>query len=378
MKSLHIFIVLAILMLQLVSCEKYDDDPIYPASEFISEGKYQGAYWPTESWRECAPEELGMDRVKLKELNEEMRLLLEMHIDVHSVLIIKDGYIVAEQYYSDDYGPDSLHRIYSCTKSITSALYGIALEKGYLQSADQLALDFFPDLEIQHRTTQKENISLEDLLTMSSGLEWYEMEYPYGDKRNTFRQWMDQGGGIQFVLDQPMLAAPGYLYSYSTGTSHVLSGILQKATGIRTDSFALEQLFTPLGIDSYYWPVDAEGIAYGGSAVRLTPRDMARFGYLYLQEGLWDGRQIVSQEWVQTSQEKHIKRKYIEDYYYGYHWWVSDQNTYSAVGYAGQWITVVPEHNLVVVFTNSFAEGEHLQWSTPERLMETYIIPALE
>jgi CubicO group peptidase (beta-lactamase class C family) len=175
-----------------------------------------------------------------------------------------------------------------------------------------------------------------------------------------------------------MVAAPGYLYSYNTGASHVLSGILQKATGTRTDSFALEELFKPLGIDSYYWPVDGHGIAYGGSAVRLTPRDMARFGYLYLKEGLWEGKQLVSKEWVQASQQKHIKRKYIEDYYYGYHWWVSDQNTYSAVGYAGQWITVVPQHDLVVVFTNGFSEGDDFQWTTPGRLMETYVIPALE
>ena len=369
---------IALILLSLAfGCEKYDDDPIYPASDFISEGNYQGAYWPTELWRECAPEQVGMDPLKLKELNEEVRVLLEMHIDVHSVLIIKDGYIVAEQYYSDDYGVDSLHRIYSCTKSITSALYGIAIEKGYLNGVDDRMLDFFPDTEIQNRSDQKEDITLEDLLTMSSGLEWYEMDYPYEDERNTFRQWVNQGVDVQFVLDRPMVAAPGYIYSYSTGSSHVLSGILQNATGVRSDSFALKQLLEPLGIDKYYWPVDGDGIAYGGSAMRLTSRDMARFGYLYLMDGVWEGKQIVPEEWVEVSQQKHIKRKFIEDDYYGYHWWVSDYNTYSAVGYSGQWITVVPEHNLVVVFTNDFTEGDDLQWNTPERLLNTYIIPAI-
>jgi len=378
MKHIYIYFLLSLLFLPFTSCEKYEDDPLFPASDFISEGSFQGDYWPTESWRKCAPGEVGMDPLKLKELNEEVRLLLEMEIDIHGVLIVKDGYIVAEQYYSEEYGPDSLHRIASCTKSITSALYGIALDKGYLSSVDQRMLDFFPDQEIQNRSELKESITLEDLLTMSSGLEWYEMEYPYGDERNTFRQWINQGAGIQFVLDLPMVAAPGYVYSYSTGASHLLSGILQLATGVRTDSFALEHLFKPLGIDSYYWPVDGKGIAYGGSSTRFTPRDMARFGYLYLREGEWEGKQIVPREWVEASQQKHIKRKYIEDYYYGYHWWVSDQNTYSAVGYAGQWITVVPDHNLVVVFTNNFSEEESFQWLTPERLMETYILPALD
>lgn len=377
MKHTYIFFLISLLALFFCSCEKYDDDPLYPAADFIAEGTYQGDYWPTESWRKCAPEEVGMDPMKLKELNEEMRLLMEMEIDVHGVLIVKDGYIVAEQYYSEDYGPDSLHRIASCTKSITSALFGIALDKGYLSSLDQRMVDFFPDREIQNRSEFKESITLEDLLTMSSGLEWYELEYPYGDERNTFRQWVNQGGGIQFVLDQPMVAAPGYVYAYNSGASQVLSGILQRVTGVRTDSFALEHLFKPLGIDSYDWPADKNGIAFGGGSTRFTPRDMARFAYLYLKEGEWEGKQVVSREWVEISQQKHIKRKYIEDYYYGYHWWVSEKHTFSAVGYAGQWITVVPDQNLVVVFTNNFSEGESFQWSTPERLMETYIMPAL-
>jgi CubicO group peptidase (beta-lactamase class C family) len=377
MSPYKLFITFILLSL-FIGCENYEDDPVFPASDFISEGNYQGNYWPTELWRECAPDQVGMDPVKLKELNEEIRLLLEMHIDVHSVLIIKDGYIVAEQYYSDDYGVDSLHGVYSCTKSITSALYGIAIEKSFLSGVEEHVLDFFPDYDIQNMSAQKEDITIEDMLTMSSGLEWYEMDYPYGDERNTFRQWINQGAGVQFVLDRPMIAAPGYTYSYSTGSSHVLSSLLQNATGVRTDSFARDHLFEPLGIDQYYWPVDSHGIAYGGSALRLTPRDMARFGYLYLMEGEWEGKQIVPEEWVQLSQQKHMERKYIKDNYYGYHWWVSDYNTYSAVGFEGQWITIVPEHNLVVVFTNDFTEGDNLQWNTPERLLNTYIIPAIQ
>jgi len=127
-----------------------------------------------------------------------------------------------------------------------------------------------------------------------------------------------------------------------------------------------------------YWAVDSEGVANGGSGVQLTPRDMARFGYLYLKDGVWDGEQIVSAEWVEISQQKHIKRKYIPDYYYGYHWWVSDKNTYSAMGYGGQCIIIVPEHDLVVVFTNHFTEDNDLQRAAPERLLNTYIIPAIK
>ena len=175
----------------------------------------------------------------------------------------------------------------------------------------------------------------------------------------------------------PWLQPPGETYSYNSGISHVLSGILQKVTGERADSFAMEHLFAPIGIDAFYWPVDGKGIAYGGSSMRLTPRDMAKFGYLYLNHGTWDGKQVIPADWVEISQQPHIHRKYIEDYYYGYHWWVRNDHSYSAVGYGGQWITVIPEHELVVVFTNQFEEGDGLQWSTPERLIDTYILPSI-
>lgn len=358
-------------------CENYDDDPVFPASDFIAKGSYEGAYWPTQAWRSCAPEEVGMDPKQLKELNAEIRLLLEMHVDFQSIVIVKDGYIVAEQYYSDDYGQDDLHRIYSCTKSLASAMIGIALEKGFIGSVDEKMVDFFPDHEFQNLTTDKENITLHHLLTMSAGLEWYELEFPYGDDRNTYRQWADGGYGIPFVLDLPTVATPGEEYSYNSGISHVLNGIVQKVSGIRADSFAMENLFTPLGIDDYYWPVDDDGIAFGGSGVRLTPRDMARFGYLYLMNGEWDGEQVVPESWVELSGQQHIARKYISDNYYGYQFWVSNKGHYSAVGYGGQWIMIVPQYNLVVVFNNRFEEGDNLQWNTPERLLETYIIPAL-
>jgi len=367
-----------LLLLSFPACENYDDDPVFPASDFIAKGDYQGDYWPTQAWRSCDPEEVGMDPKKLKELNEEIRVLLEMQVDVHSILIVRKGYIVAEQYYSEEYGPADQHRIHSCTKSITSALLGIANREGLLSSVDQKMIDFFPEYSIENLSDDKRDISLEHLLTMSSGLEWYEIEYPYGDDRNTFRQWYDGGATVKYVLDRPTIAMPGEEFAYSTGSSHVLSAVVKKLTGIRADSFAMEQLFKPLGIDDFYWPTDDEGVPLGGAGMWLEPRDMARFGYLYQKNGAWDGAQIVPEDWVERSQQKHIERKYIPDSYYGYQFWVSDYGTYSAVGYQGQWITIVPELELVVVFNNKFIEGDNFQWSTPERLLTTYIIPAIQ
>jgi CubicO group peptidase (beta-lactamase class C family) len=378
MKIYKRLITLALLLIIFVySCEKESSYQPFPSSNFISNGSYSGDYWPTEGWRTCRPEEVGMDSDKLKEVNEEILLLLKLHVDINSVLIVKNGYIVAEQYYSDDYGIDSLHSVYSCTKSFTSALLGIAIDQQYISDVNALVTGFFPEYEIENLTEDKQQITLNHMLTMSAGLEWYEMEYLYEDERNTYRQWVSSADRVKFVLDRPMVAIPGEEYSYNTGISQVLSAIIKKSTGIRTDSFALKKIFEPLGIKRYYWPIDMNGVASGGNGLRLMPRDMAKFGYLYLKNGMWNGSQIVPQEWVEVSQKKLIKMKYIPDYYYGYHWWVSNENSYSAVGYGGQWITIFPEYDLVIVFTNQFTDGNNFQWSTAERLVKSYIIPSI-
>jgi CubicO group peptidase (beta-lactamase class C family) len=254
---------------------------------------------------------------------------------------------------------------------------GIALDEGYIGSLDEKMVDHFPEYEIENLTTDKENVTLEQLLEMSAGLEWYELEYSYDDEQNTFYQWVRSANRINFVLDQPMISLPGEEYSYNTGISHLLSAIIQKSTGIRTDLYANEKIFIPLGIDDYDWMKDPEGYPFGGHTVRLTPRDMAKFGYLFLKQGLWEDIQIVPADWVETSTDAHIERKYIPDFHYGYHWWVKENEYYAAVGAYGQWIYVVPDLDLVVVFTNNFYEDEDLQVTTPERLLNTYIIPAV-
>lgn len=372
------FYLSVLLLVFLPACEKDEADMPFPSEEFISEGSWNGAYWPTSGWRYCAPEEVGMDSEKLKELNDEIRILLELHVDVNSVLIIKDGYVVAEQHYSEDYTAQSLHSIFSCTKSLTSACMGIAIGQGLISDVDVPMTAYFQGYEIANLDEAKQAITLHHLLTMSSGFEWYELEYLYGDERNTFYNFVRSDNRVQFALDLPMSKYPGVEYSYSTGTSHLLSAIVQESTGIRTDSFALEHIFEPLGISNYYWPIDAQGVAFGGNGARMIPGDMAKFGYLYLMNGIWEGEQIVPADWVELSRQKHMPRKYIQGDYYGYHWWVSKDDYYSAVGYGGQWIIVVPEHGLVVVFTNNFEEGDQLQWNTPERLLNSYIIPALK
>ncbi|OQX98470.1 MAG: hypothetical protein B6I20_11010 [Bacteroidetes bacterium 4572_117] len=379
MNKANILISSIIIIIILISaCTKENDyNPAFPANEFLKDGIYNGDYWPTNGWKTCKPEEVGMDPEKLKQLNEEISILLKIHADIHSVLIVKNGYIVAEQYYSDEFNADSVHYINSCTKSITSALMGIAINKGIISDVNQKMTGFFPEYEIDNLTADKQNITLEQMLMMSTGLEWYEMEYAYDDERNSFYQWVRSDDRVKYVLDLPMTAIPGTGFNYNTGVSHLLSAIIQKESGIRTDSFAMKNLFEPLGINEFLWFIEPNDIPTGGHGLRLSPHDMAKFGYLYLKNGVWDGTQVVPENWVKESSKPLIQRKYITDFYYGYQWWVRPDGYYCAVGYAGQWIYIVPDSNLVVVFTNSLSEDDYLQITTPERLLQAYILPAV-
>ena len=216
------------------------------------------------------------------------------------------------------------------------------------------------------------------MLTMSAGLEWDELDYLYTDPQNTNYQWKHSDDWIKFVLDRPMEYIPGEVQDYNSGLSELLAVILQKATGMRADSFALEKLFTPLGIEDYYWPINQEGYARGGGGMRLVPRDMAKLGYLHLRNGKWENDQIVSEDWISESGKKHIISQHIPGFWYGYQFWVAEDGLmYTALGYVGQWIMIVPEYDLVVVFNNHFDEGVGDQEGTPVRLFYDYVIPSV-
>jgi CubicO group peptidase (beta-lactamase class C family) len=306
-------------------------------------------------WKISTPEKQGLSSGQLALMEEYME---DWNLDFHSVLVIRNGYLVFEKYY-DDYDADTLHEIYSCTKAVVSALMGIAIHEGYIDSVEEQVLDFFPERVIANNDSRKWNMTIEHLLTMTTGLDWPELAIPYDDPNNIYHLWTRSTDWVQFVLDRPMVLTPGTKFNYNSGASHLLSAILQKATGINTSSFASKHLFTPLGISKLFWSSDPQGINTGGSRLQLRPQDMAKIGYLYLQNGIWNGSQIVPAEWVELSTKKHypvMNSLYVG---YGYKWWTYYSNSsdypiidaYSAVGYAGQRIFVVPDQDLVVVFT---------------------------
>jgi CubicO group peptidase (beta-lactamase class C family) len=330
------------------------------------------AYWPTEGWKTAAPEEVGIDSEMLAEVSG---IIQEGELGVDSLLVVRDGYLVMDEYYGE-FSRGERHNIYSCTKSVVSTLIGIAIEEGYVEGLNQTLLDFFPDRTPQNMSAWKEEITLENLLTMTAGFDardsWlYEWE--------CLGKMRESPDALQYVLDLGVIEEPGTRFEYTNGVSHLLSCIINETTGMSTLGYAFDSLFTPLGIDDVEWKNDSLGKNWGYSSLYLTPHDMAKFGHLFLNNGTWDGEQIVPEAWVGEATRKHVDAPLWPGY--GYQWWVDEWGFYLALGYGGQLIFVVPEDDLVVVFTGSddevpqFADGLLRQWILPAVSIEPPPLP---
>ncbi len=301
-----------------------------------------------------------MDSERLARLFE---AIPRQQLNIHSLLIVRNGYIVAEAYL-DPFRQDTPHQLFSCTKGFISALVGIAIEKGYIDGVDYPVLDFFPGRAFANNDPRKEAMTLEHLLTMSSGLDWQE------EPRLLSRMWQSEDW-VQFVLDRRMAEEPGSQFNYCSGCSHLLSAIIQETVGMSTLDFARKHLFGPLGISDVYWELEADGIPIGGWGLKMRPRDMAKLGYLYLKGGVWDGQQLVPADWVRASVAKHVEaRRELE---YGYQWWrYPPLDAYMARGLGAQLIFVIPNLELVAVFTAAMPDDKPLH-----ELIENFIVPAV-
>jgi CubicO group peptidase (beta-lactamase class C family) len=300
--------------------------------------------WPTDEWATSTPEVQGMNSALLTAMAD---AIAEGDIAIHSVLVVRNGYLVLEAYHAP-YSAANLHTVYSVTKSVTSALFGIAMDQGFITAIDQPMADFLIDYTIEDN---KQAITLENLLTMSPGFDW-----PGGMAEPLLADMTFTDDWIQFMLDRPMRGQPGQLFVYNSGGSNLLAAIIAEASGQTLADFAQANLFDPLSIDSAVWASDPQGYNLGGFGLQLTPRDMAKIGYLYLNGGHWDGQQVISSDWVSASTQQHIAARPLSDGY-GYHWWTNARGYYMAIGYGGQYIIVYPPENLVVVFTSATSPG---------------------
>lgn len=321
---------------------------------------------PTWMWPRSIPEEQGVDSARLAAMLGEV---FDRRVLVDSLLVIRNGCLILESYR---YPNTSVTRqdIHSCTKSFISALIGIARQRGYLNDLQQRVLGFFPDYKIANLDEAKRSITLRDLLTMSSGLLWPGgmAEMPTLTTLRASRDW------VGYVLDRPVSDAPGSRFTYNSGCSHLLSAILQRSVGMTAEAFAGQYLFAPLGITDWRWPADPQGVNAGGFGLQLRPTDMAKLGYLYLNQGIWNGQQVVPSQWCSDSVHKQISAgsQWLSEGY-GYQWWVDDQGYYMALGYGGQDIIVVPDLNLVFVSTSELSPPEFF---LPEDLLQRYVLPA--
>ncbi len=323
---------------------------------------------PTESWATSTPEEQDMDSGKL----EAMKAYIDEHdIPIDSIVVVRHGHIVFEM-YGPGYSPDKRHKLHSVTKSVTSMLVGIAIDKGAIEGVDVPITALLPGYTSTNPDPRREQITLEHLLTMSSGIDWLEHEYPYEDSRNLAVQAGASLDVVQFLLNRPMAHAPGEVWAYNTGGSMVLGAIVEEATGRDLLLFAREVLFDPLGIGPVFWEQMADGRYETGGSLHMTPRDMARLGYLMLHNGRWNGQQILSADWVARSTEAYHQADAL--YGYGYQWWILPEGQgFMANGRWQQRIYVLPEADMVVVIT---ADIRDPALYSVDGLVNAFVLPA--
>lgn len=338
--------------------------------------------WPGERWPVSKPESQGIDPAKLSRLMVGIRAG-GVGADIHSLLVVRNGFLVAEEYF-DGWNAERVHTLQSVTKSVTSALVGIAVDRGEIEGVDRPVLSFFPDLapHVENPDARKSSMTLRDLLTMRTGTDFHER----GSDSPLHRMNRLRTGWLKFVLDSRMVQDPGSRFHYDSGGVILLSGVLKTATGRFADAYAEEHLFGPLGIEAADWFRNADGLPHTGGGLSLRPSDLARFGLLYLRGGRWKDRQIVSRGWVEQSLRRHVpsaRRQSGRDVGYGYLWWVwpppDDRpelgDFYAGHGFMGQYVFVVPGLDLVVVFT-----GGSRTWSgeqRPAELLYEHILPAV-
>jgi CubicO group peptidase (beta-lactamase class C family) len=261
---------------------------------------------------------------------------------LRSLLVSQRGTLVLERYFNGARAASPAN-IKSASKSVISALVGIAVSRGLIKSVDQPIADYFPELA-KDPEPKKRSITVEDLVTMRSGLE--------STSGRNYGAWVLSPNWVRFVLRQPLVDEPGTRVEYSTGSTHLLSAILTRATKKSTWEFAQEELAKPLGFSLAKWPTDPQGIYFGGNEMLMTPRQMIEFGELYLNDGKVGDRQLIPKAWVETADDGVGRSRWGSDREYGHGFWIRDfggVKSYYAWGYGGQFIFIVPSKGLVVV-----------------------------
>ena len=338
-------------------------------------------------WELSTLEVEGLSPTPFENLEDEIKAMEFSHID--RMVLVKNGKMVLDKRYEHNYRdlsrshasilgcgwnncedesqlhdynylhPDfhpyyqgrDVHSLQSVTKSVTATLIGIALQQGKLESLDQKLLSFLDDYDLSETDPRLKKATLHDLLTMRTGIEWHEQDRPI-DSTNTTMQLELSQDWVQFTLDQPMDAAPGEKWAYSSGGSHLMSAVIKKATGKYVDEYAKEHLFGPLGIKDFHWKKTPKGLPDTEGGLFLSPYDLAKIGQLHLQDGMWKGQRILPEGWAKEATALHVEEVNQFGWGYGFQWWRLDRQglkVWAGLGFGGQYLVIFPELNAVGV-----------------------------
>ncbi len=342
-----------------------------------------------DGWATTSLSDAGLRKAEIGEAVE--RIKLGRYERVHGLLIVRDGKLAVEEYFrgqiyvnaGNRFGPtvefdrDRIHNLASVTKSVTSALTGLAIEQGFIDSVNDSIHLYLPDLA-DFMQDQKKRILVKHLLTMTSGWTWSENTDMVPS--NDMYQFNVQPNPLLFLVNKGMAAEPGDSWVYNGGAVTLLGKVIENASGMGLEAFSKRYLFEPLGITDFQWPYIKPNLVAAHGDLKLRPRDMAKIGQLYLDGGLWQGRRLLSEEWVNKSVERSIAFQDGHLLGYAYLWWLrrypmgaGEVDAFFASGWGGQRIIVMPELDMVVVLTG----GNYESPEPVDEIMERHVIPAV-
>ena len=380
-------------------------------NNIVPNENYTASSWPGKEWQASSLEAEGIDPLPIARFVEEIESGKYGLVD--HFLLIRRGRVVVDEHFDRDYQalaakvlPEEriglnrrdptydyenvdyhpyyqgtkLHSLQSVTKSVTSLALGIAIDKGHIEGVGAPVLPFFDGYEFDKSDSRKAAMTVRDLLTMQSGIEW-QAEGSFQDPETSTVSLENSDTWIRFILNHPMDTDPGTSFEYNDGASVLLGKIVGVATGQRLDKWTAQHLFDPIGIDEYFWKTtpDRETDSMGG--LYLSPHDLARIGLLVLRDGMWAGQRVVSEDWLRLSTSSHVADTSPNDNNdntgYAFQWWLPSGNTgdpraVSAVGFGGQRLTIIPELDLIIVFNGWDLRGEY--WAA-EQALRTEVLP---
>ncbi len=358
MKAKNFIFLLFILSLTYSSCDKNHDEADSYQPEVLNDG-----------WSVSNPVYQGIDPIILNDIYNEAKAL----DNIYSLLVVKNGFLIAEKYFNGQSISDA-SSIASVTKSVVSAITGIAVEKKFISSTEQKLKEFFPEVDWDSIDPRKSDITIEQVLQMRSGYPWEEV-YGYIETLRASSNW------LPFLKDFQLTSDPGTEFGYSNFTAHMMGIIISRSADESLLSLLRSQLFDDMGISVPFWPTDALGYYYGSGDIFMTPRSLAKFGQLYLDNGVWNNVQYIPSEWISKSLQIYSPTTYgleilthIHNLGYGYMWWSGisgDHNIWFAWGHGGQMVVIISDLNMVVVSTASVPPGVDKEaWQKSKQVME--------